>query len=101
MFLDYDSPHVGMTGQHALELEQSDLLESTLTLLDDNNENLNKHAKELLLWHYCLGHLGFTWLQSLMRTRRGHDGPEKKNQIREEESNYLYYNYQLLSYLGL
>ena len=39
-------------------------------MLDDNNYNLSKHEKELLLWHYRLGHAGFAWIQTLMRQRK-------------------------------
>eukprot|EP00957_Ditylum_brightwellii_P011152 844994-Ditylum_brightwellii.AAC.1 len=35
-------------------------------ILDDSNMNLTTSQKELLAWHYTLGHLGFDWLQHLM-----------------------------------
>jgi len=41
-------------------------LESTLILPHNNNHNLTKDQKELLLWHYRLGHASFNWLQNLM-----------------------------------
>lgn len=34
-----------------------------------NNKNLIKAEKELLRWHYCLGHLSFQKIQHLMKTR--------------------------------
>lgn len=42
-------------------------IESTYQLLHDNNYNLSKPQRELLLWHNRLAHAGFTWLQKLMR----------------------------------
>lgn len=67
MFLDNDVTPVGLTGQHAYDLTTDRHIETTLTLLDDNNYNLSKQQKELLLWHNRLGHMGMGWLQSLMR----------------------------------
>ena len=67
MFLDFNVPHAGLSGHHALDLVTTSSLESTLSLLNDNNYNLSKHEKELLLWHCRLGHAGFAWIQTLMR----------------------------------
>ena len=63
MFLDFCVNQAGLTGQQTLNLTTSLELERTYTLLDENNYNLTKHAKELLLWHYRLGHAGFGWIQ--------------------------------------
>ena len=62
--------HAGLSGHHALDLVTASSLESTLSLLDDNNYNLSEHEKELLLWHCRLGHAGFAWIQTLMRQRK-------------------------------
>eukprot|EP00957_Ditylum_brightwellii_P116320 8872529-Ditylum_brightwellii.AAC.1 len=39
---------------------------NTWNILDDSNTNLSNSQKELVAWHYTLGHLGFDWLQHLM-----------------------------------
>ena len=41
----------------------------SLSILDASNQNLTAAQKELLLWHFRLGHLGFAHLQQLMRQR--------------------------------
>ncbi|MCA1806890.1 MAG: GAG-pre-integrase domain-containing protein, partial [Actinobacteria bacterium] len=45
-------------------------MESFTKLLHDNNHNLNKPQKELLLWHNRLGHAGLRWIQDLMRVTK-------------------------------
>ncbi len=77
MFLDFAVNQVGLTGQHVLQLRESGQVEKNLTLLRDNY-NLGHPQKELLLWHYRLGHVGLTLLQQLMmvvKTQVG-DPPE-------------------------
>jgi hypothetical protein len=36
---------------------------------EETNQNLTGSQKELLNWHWRLGHIGFQWLQTLMRPR--------------------------------
>jgi hypothetical protein len=43
-------------------------LQTTLTTVNAENHNLSELQKELLRWHYRLGHLGFRKIQSLMRS---------------------------------
>jgi hypothetical protein len=43
-------------------------LQTTHTTVSAKNYNLNEPQKELLCWHYHLGHLGFRKIQSLMRS---------------------------------
>ncbi|MHA7927798.1 MAG: GAG-pre-integrase domain-containing protein, partial [Marinobacter sp.] len=45
-----------------------DAFTSTLTTVSKNNANLSAAEKELLQWHYRLGHLQFRKIQFLMRT---------------------------------
>ena len=46
-------------------------LTGALQVTDDASQNLTASQKELLLkWHYRLGHLGFQWLQWLIRSGR-------------------------------
>jgi hypothetical protein len=39
------------------------------SVLDQQNQNISPAQKELLLWHYCLGHLSFKHFQWLMKPR--------------------------------
>jgi hypothetical protein len=41
----------------------------SLSILEESNQNITAAQKELLLWHFRLGHLGFAHLQQLMRQR--------------------------------
>ena len=43
-------------------------LATTLTVVSNNNINLSEPQKELLRWHYRLGHLSFRKIQFIMRT---------------------------------
>ena len=43
-------------------------LEATITHVDDANVNLSEAEKELLRWHFRLGHIGFKRVQFLMRS---------------------------------
>ena len=48
--------------------QAAECLNSTITAVNDANVNLTKPEKELLRWHYRLGHIGFKRIQFLMRT---------------------------------
>jgi hypothetical protein len=39
-------------------------------VLKQANSNLSPEQKELLLWHYRLGHIGISWVQSLLQKPR-------------------------------
>ena len=39
------------------------------SVCDETNQNLSSNAKELLLWHFRLGHMGFTRLKDHMKLR--------------------------------
>jgi hypothetical protein len=58
---------------------QSTTMNSTLT--EENNQNLSPAQKELLLWHYCLGHLSFQHLQWLMRSREANPSTSLNNNL--------------------
>ena len=45
-------------------------LSGILQVTDDANRNLTGAQKELLKWHYRLGHVGFQWLQWLISSGR-------------------------------
>jgi hypothetical protein len=40
-----------------------------LCVTDDQNQNLSQAQKELLRWHFRLGHLGFRTIQMLLRSK--------------------------------
>jgi hypothetical protein len=42
-------------------------LSTLLSVTDQTNQNLRPAQKELLLWHFKLGHVGFHWCQKLCR----------------------------------
>ena len=71
MFTDPDVNFAGLSGAMILNLEtNNDLIQRTQTLLDENNHNLSRPKKELLLWHYRLCHAGVRWVQELMGTKK-------------------------------
>ena len=37
------------------------------TIIEEENQNLTPAQKELLRWHFRLGHIAFGWLQQLAR----------------------------------
>jgi hypothetical protein len=45
-----------------------DALTTIISTVDDSNMNLTEAEKELLRWHYHLGHIGFCKVQHLMRS---------------------------------
>ena len=82
MYLDKNVPQAGLSSadiqnvQQAFNLENPGFIEQAHNLLDDNNFNLTKSQKEVLLWHLRLCHMGFHWLQSLMRKRKNEHGEQ-------------------------
>ena len=46
----------------------TEALSATISLVNDNNSNLTEAEKELLRWHYRLGHLSFHKVKFLFRT---------------------------------
>jgi hypothetical protein len=53
-----------------------------VSILDDINPNLNDKEKEKLLWHYRLGHIGFQWLEKLMRPGPNDEPPCIKTKLK-------------------
>ena len=47
--------------------ETSDIL---LSVTEAENQNLTSTQKQLLSWHQRLGHIGFQWIQTLLRERQ-------------------------------
>ena len=57
--------------QHREKLVRFEVDLRANNVLNEDNPNLSTSQKELLLWHQRLGHVGFGWLQRLMRHRTG------------------------------
>jgi len=54
--------------QATCKKEQQDSISAlAMWVLDEQNQNLHPAQKELLKWHFHLGHLSFRWLQQLVR----------------------------------
>ena len=53
---------------HADPTRAAAALEATIANVDQTNINLNESEKELLRWHFRLGHVGFRRVQFLMRS---------------------------------
>jgi len=51
--------------QLSLDEREGDI--AFLTITDTDNTNLTPAQKELLWWHFKLGHINMAWIQSLMR----------------------------------
>jgi hypothetical protein len=58
-------PTAGLTLSDQRLLTDPPLLTSFLSVADETNQNLTALQKELLLWHWKLGHAGFQWIQHL------------------------------------
>ena len=49
--------------------------EAYTAVVDDDNTNLSPGQKELLRWHYKVGHFNFGWIQNLFHQREGDQEP--------------------------
>jgi hypothetical protein len=58
-----------------------------LSVTDQTNQNLRPAQKELLLWHFKLGHAGFQWCQKLCRVPKD---PFREQVIIPKHSNVSY-----------
>ena len=74
MYLDHRVPHAGLVTDDMILLEHTNVLEEATHILHDSNHNLSNPQKELMIWHYRLGHAGQHWIQDLMRKSKGPDG---------------------------
>ena len=63
MFLDPNVSQAGLSSEMALAFDTSPVLEEAQHLLLDSNHNMSQAQKELMLWHYRLGHAGSSWIQ--------------------------------------
>ena len=57
---------VGVTYEDAVALGDQCALDGLfLSVADETNQNLSSSSRELLLWHWCLGHANMQWVQRL------------------------------------
>ena len=80
MMLDKDVCEPDLSSQAVYTLTSSarearDRLED---LLSNRNYNISNAQKELLLWHFRLGHAGMSWIQELMKSKKNEIGTEKE-----------------------
>ena len=57
-----------------INLKNEEGLSKAFDILDDNNRNITKSEKEVLLWHNRLAHAGLAWILDLMRSRKNEVG---------------------------
>lgn len=57
--------HIGATRIDRNFLRSAECLSTFLSVTHKTNQNINASQKELLLWHWKLGHAGFGWIQKL------------------------------------
>ena len=74
MLLDWDVPQAPITSELQANLNDKNVLDEVHTILSDHNHNLSNPQKELMLWHYRLGHAGCSWVRDLMRKEKGPEG---------------------------
>jgi hypothetical protein len=56
---------VGLNGDDVDLFSSPDELFDLMSVADETNQNLSKAQKELLKWHWKLGHCNFQWIQAL------------------------------------
>ena len=61
------SHNVGLTFEDACILGDGFSARTFLSVADETNQNLTASQKELLTWHWKLGHANFQWIQTLCR----------------------------------
>lgn len=68
-----DLPIAYVASPQTAEERAHDDAYQALNVLDPVNANLNLAQKELMLWHFRLGHFHLEWVQKLFRVREGED----------------------------
>lgn len=77
LFGNYSSPHPELPIGHTVNHIVAAVTPSPLRhdVLDNTNTNLTNSQKELLQWHFKLGHINLRWIQQLFRVRKGAQEP--------------------------
>lgn len=66
----------GVAAPLAFNLRHTDAPSRSQGLLHDNNVNLTRPQKEVLMWHNRLAHAGLGWIQDLMCVQKGNHGEQ-------------------------
>ena len=74
LMLPTTSRNVGLTFEDACVLGDGFSARTFMSVADETNQNLTASQKELLIWHWKLGHANFQWIQTLCR----HSNPDSK-----------------------
>jgi len=75
MFTD-QCEQVGMTTSDVPTLDKLEAYGLVFDIIAEENANITAAQKELLLWHFQLGHVGMGWVQTLMQNRKAEHGTE-------------------------
>ena len=67
LMLPTEPSHVGLTFDDATVLGDGHSVHNYMSVADESNQNLTRAQKELLLWHWKLGHANLQWIQTLCR----------------------------------
>ena len=67
LMLPAEPHHIGLTFDDASTLGDGHSVHNYMSVADETNQNLTSAQKELLLWHWKLGHANFQWVQTLCR----------------------------------
>ena len=57
--------HIGLTFDDATALRDGHSVYNYMSVAYESNQNLTRAQKELLLWHWKLGHANLQWIQTL------------------------------------
>jgi len=60
---------VGLTFEDFKALSSTTAISTLLSVSDETNQNLSSSQKELLHWHWRLGHANFQWIQRRLAKR--------------------------------
>jgi len=69
MFTD-QCDQVRMAASEMPTLDKLEVYGTVFDIIAEENVTLMAAQKELLLWHFRLGHVGMGWVQTLMRNRK-------------------------------
>ena len=67
LMLPVEPHHIGLTFDDVSTLGDGHSVHNYMSVADETNQNLISAQKELLLWHWKLGHANFQWVQTLCR----------------------------------
>jgi hypothetical protein len=70
--LPFQQTSIGLTMDDVALMISPELLFSHLSVADETNQNLTSSQKELLKWHWRLGHANMQWIQHLLSAHPSH-----------------------------